>query len=67
MHIGSDALQPGTAANTERVQRIRKYLSGQYQPLGLLDVDYKGKQQGTLPEEMLIVFLTTCHQYRLEQ
>lgn len=57
MHIGPDALKPGTAANTERVQRIKRYLSGQNQPAGLLDIEYKGKQHGTFAEEALIVFL----------
>jgi membrane peptidoglycan carboxypeptidase len=57
MHIGPNALKPGTSANAERVQRIQRYLSGQYQPAGLLDVEYKGKQHGTLAEEALIAFL----------
>lgn len=57
MHIGPNVLRPGTAANEERVQRIRMYLSGKYQPAGVLDVDYKGKQHGTLAEETLMAFL----------
>jgi membrane carboxypeptidase/penicillin-binding protein PbpC len=57
MHIGPDDLKPGTAANSERVQRIRKYLSGHYQPAGLLDVDYNGKRHGSLAEESLMTIL----------
>lgn len=57
MLIEPNNLKPGTASNTERVLRIRKYLSGQYQPAGLLDVDYNGKRHGTIPEEALMAFL----------
>lgn len=57
MHIGPNALKPGTTANKERVKRIKRYLSGQYKPAGLLDVDYNGKQHGTLAEETLMAFL----------
>lgn len=57
MHIAPDKLKPGTLENTQRVQRIRAYLSGKYQPASLLDVDYNGKQHGTLAEEALMSFL----------
>jgi membrane peptidoglycan carboxypeptidase len=57
MHIGPNALKPGTSANAERVKRIKMYLSGKYQPAGVLDVDYKGKQHGTLAEEAVMAFL----------
>ena len=57
MHIGPNALKPGTLANVERVKRIRMYLSGRYQPAGLLDVDYNGKQHGTLAEDALMILL----------
>ena len=57
MHIGPNALKPGTSANAERVQRIRRYLSDRYQPAGVLDVEYKGKRHGTLAEETLMTFL----------
>jgi membrane peptidoglycan carboxypeptidase len=57
MHIRPDALKPGTIASVERVQRIHRYLSGQYRPAGLLDVEYKGVQRGTLAEEALMVLL----------
>jgi len=67
MHIGPNALKPGTAANTERVQRIKRYLAGQYQPAGLLDVEYKGKQHGTLAEEALMAFLRLVTNARHEQ
>jgi hypothetical protein len=33
------------------------YLSGKYQPAGVLDVDYQGKQHGTFAEEALMAFL----------
>lgn len=57
MHIGPNALKPGTSENIERVDRIKMYLSGKYQPAGVLDVDYNGKQHGTLAEEALMTFL----------
>ena len=57
MHIAPDNLKPGTPENTQRVQRIHAYLAGKYQPVGLLDVDYNGKQHGTLAEEALMSFL----------
>jgi membrane peptidoglycan carboxypeptidase len=57
MHIAPDSLKPGTLENTLRVQRIHAYLSGKYQPVSLLDVDYNGKQRGTLAEEALMSFL----------
>jgi muconolactone delta-isomerase len=57
MHIAPDHLKPGTLENTQRVQRIRAYLSGKYQPASLLDVDYNGKKHGTLAEEALMSFL----------
>lgn len=57
MLIGPNDLKPGTVSNTERVLRIKKYLSGQYQPTGLLDVDYNGKRHGTIAEEALMAFL----------
>ena len=57
MHIAPDSLEPGTPENTQRVQRIRAYLSGKYQPASVLDVDYNGKQHGTLAEEALMSFL----------
>lgn len=57
MHIGPNTLKPGTSKNTERVKRITSYLSGKYQPAGVLDVDYNGKQHGTLAEETLMTTL----------
>jgi len=57
MHIKPDALQPGTAANAQRVQRMRRYLSGEYRPVDLLDVEYDGKHHGSLAEWVLIGFL----------
>jgi membrane peptidoglycan carboxypeptidase len=43
MIIGPNAYKPHTAANLERVERIRRYLSGGYTPEGLLDVEYNGR------------------------
>ena len=57
MHTEPDALKPGTAANRERVRRVQSYLSGQYRPVGLLDVGYDGKRRGSLAEWVLIAFL----------
>ena len=57
MHVKPEALKPGTSANAERVRRIRSYLSGQYRPVDLLDVEYDGKQHGSLAERALIVLL----------
>ena len=57
MHIAPDRLRPGTPENSQRVQRIRAYLAGRYRPASLLDVDYDGKQHGTIAEEALMSFL----------
>ncbi len=57
MHISPDRMQPGTSENMRRVQRIQAYLSGNYQPASLLDIDYDEKQHGTLAEEALVLFL----------
>ncbi|WP_321495056.1 biosynthetic peptidoglycan transglycosylase [uncultured Desulfobacter sp.] len=67
MLIGPNALKPGTEANTERVLRIKKYLSGQYKPAGLLDVDYNGKRHGTIAEEALMAFLRLITNARPER
>lgn len=48
MLISPNALQPGTPAHAERMKRIHAYLSGEYKPAGLLDVEYNGKRHGTL-------------------
>ncbi|MBU1722961.1 MAG: transglycosylase domain-containing protein [Gammaproteobacteria bacterium] len=57
MLIGPNNLKPGTPANVQRMQRIHAYLRGETQPASLLDVDYKGKQSGSLAEEILMGFL----------
>lgn len=44
-------------AHDERMQRIQAYLAGRYQPDGLLDVEYKGKPQGTPAQEALVALL----------
>lgn len=67
MHIAPDNLKPGTPENTQRVQRIHAYLSGRYQPASLLDVDYNGKQHGTLAEEALMSFLRLVTDARPER
>lgn len=67
MHIAPDNLKPGTPENTQRVQRIHAYLSGKYRPASLLDVDYDGKQHGTLAEEALMSFLRLVTDARPER
>lgn len=67
MHIAPDNLKPGTLENTQRVQRIHAYLFGKYQPASLLDVDYDGKQHGTLAEEALMSFLRLITDARPEK
>jgi membrane peptidoglycan carboxypeptidase len=43
MLIGPNNLKPDSRANHERVERIKSYLSGEYRPDGLLDVNYTGE------------------------
>lgn len=57
MLISPNRLKPGTPASNERHQRISAYLKGDIQPASLLDVEYKGKQQGSFAEEALMTFL----------
>ncbi|MEZ5535985.1 MAG: transglycosylase domain-containing protein [Thiolinea sp.] len=57
MLISPNNLKPGTPASDERVQRISAYLNGEIHPASLLDVEYTGKQQGSVAEETLIMFL----------
>ena len=57
MHIRPNDLKPDSEANIERVTRIKSYLSGEYKPVSVLDVDYNGKQNGTLSEELFMAFL----------
>jgi membrane carboxypeptidase/penicillin-binding protein PbpC len=57
MLIGPNAFKPGTPAHDERMQRIHAYLSGKYEPAGLLDVEYNGKRHGTPAEEALMLLL----------
>lgn len=54
MLIAPNQLKPDTPANAQRVQRIHAYLKGEIRPASLLDVDYNGKQAGSLTEEMLM-------------
>jgi membrane peptidoglycan carboxypeptidase len=57
MLIGPNTFKPGTPAHIERMRRISSYLSGKYRPMSVLDVEYNGKQHGTLAEEALMIFL----------
>lgn len=57
MHIGPNQLKPGTPENASRVQRIRAYLRHELRPASLLDVDYDGKQGGSVAEEALMWLL----------
>lgn len=42
MLINPNALKPHTDANRGRVERIRRYIAGEYRPLGVMDVEYRG-------------------------
>jgi membrane carboxypeptidase/penicillin-binding protein PbpC len=67
MFIGPNTFKPGTPAHDERMQRINAYLSGEYRPAGLLDVEYNGKRYGTPAEELLVALLkiiTNAHPKR---
>jgi membrane peptidoglycan carboxypeptidase len=57
MPMDPNYFKPGTPAHDERVKRVQAYLARQYQPDGLLDVEYKGKPQGTAVQEVLIALL----------
>jgi membrane peptidoglycan carboxypeptidase len=57
MLIGPNYFKPGSPALNERVKLVQAYLAGRYQPDGLLDVEYKGKPQGTPAQEALIALL----------
>ena len=54
-------------SNRTKCSIIKKYLSDQYHPAGLLDVDYNGKNNGTITEEILIVFLRLITNSRPEK
>jgi membrane carboxypeptidase/penicillin-binding protein len=55
--ISPNDLKPGTPRSTERVERIKKYLSGEVRPGSVLDVEYIGKMRGTFLEETLMSLL----------
>lgn len=57
MLIGPNYFKLGTPAHDERMKLVQAYLAGRYQPDGLLDVEYKGKPQGTPAQEALIALL----------
>lgn len=69
MLIGPNALKPGTSAHNERVQRINAYLSGEYKPVDLLDVEYDGKEQGSRMKRMMVsvLKLATSHSLLISQ
>lgn len=57
MLISPSTFKPGTPAHDERMRRIHAYLSGEYRPMAVLDVEYNGKQHGTVAKEVLMMFL----------
>ncbi len=57
MLIGPNAIKPGTPTHNERMELIHAYLSGEYRPMAVLDVEYDGKKHGTVAEEALMMFL----------
>ncbi|HPE61131.1 MAG TPA: transglycosylase domain-containing protein [Thiolinea sp.] len=57
MLIGPNAYKPGTPAHTERMRRIHAYLAGELQPASLFDVEYNGRQQGSMGEAALVWLL----------
>lgn len=40
--INPNSLKPGTPANEDRAARIRQYASGEYRPVGVMDLEYRG-------------------------
>jgi membrane peptidoglycan carboxypeptidase len=42
MLINPNALKPHTPANRERVERIRRYVTGDYRPEHVMDLEYRG-------------------------
>ena len=57
MLISPNLLKPYTQKSMERLERIKKYLSGEYKPAGVLDFNYNGRRRGSLAEEALMMFL----------
>ncbi len=57
MLINPNGLKPGTPASNKRVQRISTYLNGDIKPASLLDIEYTGKQKGSIAEETLMMLL----------
>ena len=57
MLISPNKLKPHTKASLERLNRIKKYLAGDYQPAGVLDFDYNGRRNGSFAEQGLMMFL----------
>jgi membrane peptidoglycan carboxypeptidase len=56
--INPNSLKPGTLANEERVARIRRYLSGEYRPVEVMDVEYRGgKVKLSFPARKLVTLL----------
>lgn len=57
MFIGPDTLKPGTENNLRRVKAIEEFLDGKRVPASVLDVEYDGKQRGSIAEEVLMALL----------
>jgi membrane carboxypeptidase/penicillin-binding protein len=56
--INPNSLKPGTQANQERVARIRQYIRGEYHPVGVMDVEYRGGEADlSFSARKLVTFL----------
>jgi membrane carboxypeptidase/penicillin-binding protein PbpC len=41
--INPNSLKPGSLANEERIERIQRYLRGEYRPVAVMDLEYRGE------------------------
>lgn len=57
MLVAPDRLIPGTPDHAQRMRRIDDYLTGKYQPTGVLDVEYDGNNQQSVGQRGLMAFL----------
>jgi membrane peptidoglycan carboxypeptidase len=57
MTISPNTLKPGTAQSKLRVDRIKRYLSGEVKPASVLDVEYTGKTSGSFLDEAFMSLL----------
>jgi membrane carboxypeptidase/penicillin-binding protein len=56
--INPNSLKPGTLANQERVARIQRYVNGEYHPVGVMDLEYRGGEGNlSLSARKLVTFL----------